>query len=270
MYSCRAGSGFRGDFVLGVLQSLCALVLQQVAGESAGALIGLLGSHFLDRGQLVVAALRLVQGPTVFYPGSWDFGFSRGLGEYNADANSRSGSASANRTRFFPGCKEVECVVTGNVSRVVVWIAVAFSATAGAAVAIVLLRGDPTYLIQARTRGGAPYGEPAPVPFPFRAFSATILVVSLVSAGMRAVSDDGMLSWPVVLAGYALFILNVIVSAAVGPVFPAFLVVVWFSMLLPGISYSEPIGDLLKGPSWVIWAFCLLALAARVVWVAFL
>jgi hypothetical protein len=95
-------------------------------------------------------------------------------------------------------------------------------------------------------------------------------MASLIAAGMRAVSEDGMQWWPVVLAGYALFILNVLVSGAVGPVFPAFLVVVWFSLLLPGILYAEPIGELLRGPPWVIWGFCLLALAARLVWSAFL
>jgi hypothetical protein len=167
------------------------------------------------------------------------------------------------------GGEEAGCMVTGNVRRVV-WIAVAVSAAAGVAVTIVLLRGDPTYLIQARTRGGAPYGEPTPVPFAFRAFSATILVASLIAAGRRAVSEDGMLWWPVVLAGYALFVLNVILAAAVGPAFPAFLVVVWFSLPLPGIVYAEPIGELLRGPPWVIWGFGLLALAARVVWLAFL
>lgn len=160
--------------------------------------------------------------------------------------------------------------MTGNISRVAVWIAVAFGTAAGVAVAIVLLSGDPTYLIQARTRAGMPYGEPAPVSFAIRAFSVTILVASQIAAGWRAVSDDGMLLWPVVLAGYALFALNVIVSAAVGPAFPAFLVVAWFSLLLPVIVYAEPIGELLRGPPWVIWGFCLLALAARVVWLAFM
>jgi hypothetical protein len=160
--------------------------------------------------------------------------------------------------------------VTGNISRVVIWIAVAFGAAAGVAIAIVLLRGDPTYLIQARTRAGMPYGEPAPVSFAIRAFSVTILVASSIVAGWRAVSDEGMLLWPVVLAGYALFALNVIVAATVGPAFPALLVVAWFSLLLPGIVYSEPIGELLRGPPWMIWGLCLLALAARVAWLGLL
>jgi hypothetical protein len=157
----------------------------------------------------------------------------------------------------------------GKASRAAVWVAIALSAAAGVAVAIVLLRGDPTYLIQVRTRAGVPYGEPAPVTFAYRAFLVTILAVSLVSAGRLAVSDDGMPLWPVVLAGYALFILSVIMSAAIGPAFPAFLVVAWVALLLPGIVYSERIAELLGGPPWAMWAFCLLVLAARVVWLAF-
>jgi hypothetical protein len=156
-----------------------------------------------------------------------------------------------------------------NINRVLVWTFVALGAVTGVAVAIVLLRGDPTYLVQARTRGGAAYGPPAPVSFPFRAFSASLVMVSVVSAGLRAVTDDGMLMWPVTLAGYVLFVLNVIVSAAIGPAFPAFLLVVWLSLLLPVMLYSEPLGELLKGPPWALWASCLLALAVRLIWVAF-
>jgi hypothetical protein len=151
-----------------------------------------------------------------------------------------------------------------------VWIAVAFSAVAGLAVTIVLLRGDPTYLVQAHTKGGAPYGEPAPIDFPFRASSVILLVACLISAGRRAVSEDGILLWPVALIGYGLFVLIVIVSAAVRPTFPQFIVAAWSSLLLPGILYCEPLGDLLRGPPWAIWGLCLLALAVRVVWLVVL
>ena len=96
--------------------------------------------------------------------------------------------------------------MTGN-GKLLVWIAVALGAAAGVAVTVVLLRGDPTYLVQARTRAGAPYGAPAPVNFAFRAFSATVLAAGLIAAGGRAVSEEALPLWPATLAGYALFVL---------------------------------------------------------------
>jgi hypothetical protein len=159
--------------------------------------------------------------------------------------------------------------VTSNIRRLI-WVAVALSAAVGVVVAIVILRGDPSFLIQDHDKAGRPYGEPHPVSFAFRAFSVTILVASLISAGRRAVSEDGILVWPVAVAGYALFVLDVIASSSVGKLFPAFLVVAWLTPLLPLIVYSEPIGEYLRGPPWLIWGFCLLALAARGVWLAYL
>jgi serine/threonine protein kinase len=43
---------------MGIVQSMCALALQPVGGEGAGALVNSLLDHFSDRGQLVVNALR--------------------------------------------------------------------------------------------------------------------------------------------------------------------------------------------------------------------
>ncbi len=158
--------------------------------------------------------------------------------------------------------------MTGNVNRLV-WIAVAVSAAAGVVVAIIVLRGDPSYLIQDHDRAGRPYGDPHPIFFPFRAFSVTILATSLISAGRRAVSEDGILLWPVALLGYSLFVLNVLVSVTVGKVFLEYIVIAWLSPLLPGILYSESMGEFLRWPPWVIWGFCLLMLAAGGVWLAF-
>lgn len=159
--------------------------------------------------------------------------------------------------------------MTSNI-RCLVWVAVALSAAVGVGVVIVILRGDPSYLIQDHDKAGRPYGEPHPVLFPFRAFSVTILVVSLISAARRAVSEDGILLWPVAVVGYALFVLNVIVAATVGKVFPAFLGVAWLSALLPVLLYSEPMAEYLQWPPWVIWGFCLLVLVAPVVWQTYL
>jgi len=159
--------------------------------------------------------------------------------------------------------------VKKRVRRQIVWVAVACSAVAGIAVAMILLRGDPTYLVQPHTRGGTPWGPPVPISFPYRAISVTILAVSLVAAGRRAVSADGMLLWPLALAGYALFILDVIVSAMAGKAFPEFLAVVWFTIPLPLLLYSEPLAEPLKAPAWVVWGLCFLVLAGRLVWLVF-
>jgi hypothetical protein len=154
-----------------------------------------------------------------------------------------------------------------------VWAAVAVSAVVGLAGVVVLLRGDPTYLIQARTRAGMPYGAPAPVSFAVRAVSTMLLAAGLFVAGRRAVSDDGVgLRLPAVI-GHALFVLDTAVGVGIGPVFPAFLAVAWLVLPLLGVMYSEAISELLEGrgpaPPWLIWGFCLLALAAPLVWALF-
>ena len=44
---------------MAVVQKMCALALQQLTGESASNVLGILGDHFSDRGQLVIKALRV-------------------------------------------------------------------------------------------------------------------------------------------------------------------------------------------------------------------
>src|SRR5262245_13687735 len=81
-----------------------------------------------------------------------------------------------------------------------VWVAVAASGVVGLVGSVILLRGDPSYLVQFQNRGGVPVGDPAPVSFPWRAVLSVVLVGGLAVAGRRAVSDAaGDLRLPVVI-----------------------------------------------------------------------
>src|SRR5262245_35570683 len=111
------------------------------------------------------------------------------------------------------------------------WATVAASALTAVGTAGVLLRGDPTYLVQQRTRDGQPAGTPAPVSFPWRAFSTTVLLGGIALAGHRALSDaTSELRLPVVV-GLALWLTDAVVLAGTRPLFPAALALPW--LVLP-------------------------------------
>src|SRR5437016_4929795 len=86
------------------------------------------------------------------------------------------------------------------------WVAAVAGGVLGLVGVVVLVRGDPTYLVQPRTRGGAPTGPPAPVSFPWRAFNSLLLGGGLTVAGRRAVTDAGAGVRVPGLVGYALFL----------------------------------------------------------------
>jgi hypothetical protein len=139
--------------------------------------------------------------------------------------------------------------------------------------AVVLLRGDPTYLVQAHDKAGFPVGNPAPVRFPWRAFSVTALAAGLLVAAFRVLSEAGEGVRLPALIGYTLFALDAVVRACVGPAFPAYLAGVWLVIPLVVIVYSESISELVEGrvpaPPWVFWGLCLLILLAKLIWPLF-
>jgi len=150
------------------------------------------------------------------------------------------------------------------------WFAVGIAWLAGIAVIVVLLKGDPTYLVEeTKDRFGiARTGNFRPIPFSSRFFVSTILAVNLIVAGIRAVSDAVEDLWLPTVIGFALFVLDVIVCACKGLMFPQFLTIHWCSLLLTGLVYSEAICEFNdeRVPLWIIWGGFLLGLAARVAW----
>jgi|GEM_PF-3725511 len=153
------------------------------------------------------------------------------------------------------------------------WLVVGVGGLTAGGSTIVLLRGDPTYLVQARTRGGAPYGAPAPVAFPWRAFSATILIGAFVLAARRAFSDaTADLRLPVLL-GFGLWLIDVAVFAGTRPLFPAALLITWLTLPLLLIAYAETISELASqrgpAPSWAFWGLGLVLLALPIGWAIF-
>lgn len=151
-----------------------------------------------------------------------------------------------------------------------IFAAVAVSAVAGLGMIVVLLQGDPSYLIQPKNRAGVSIGVPAPVSFASRVVCAMVLTVGLFLVGRRAISDAGVELRLPVLIGYVLFLLDAAVRACNGPVFPAFLASAWLVLLLVVIVYSDAISDLFRSrgpaPAWALWELCLIALAARLLW----
>ena len=145
------------------------------------------------------------------------------------------------------------------------WATVVASALTAVGTAYVLLRGDPTYLVQQRTRDGQPYGEPAPVSFPSRAFATTLLVGGLGLAVLRALSDaTSTLRLPIVV-GLALWLTDAAVFAGTRPLFPAALALPWFVLPLLLVLYAEPISEFLgeygPAPAWAFWGLGLVVLA---------
>lgn len=144
------------------------------------------------------------------------------------------------------------------------WAVVVASALVAAGAAVVLLRGDPTYLIQSRSKGGQPLGPPAPVSFPARAFATTVLLAGMGFAIRRALSDASSdLRLPVVI-GFALWLVDAVVFSATHRLFPAALFVPWLVLPLLVVLYEEPISDLLSQrgpvPAWAIRGLGLLVL----------
>ncbi|MCI0700639.1 MAG: hypothetical protein L0241_06120 [Planctomycetia bacterium] len=150
-----------------------------------------------------------------------------------------------------------------------VWGVVVASALTAVGAGVVLLKGDPTYLVQSRSKGDQPLGPPAPVSFPSRAFATTVLLVGMVFAIRRALSDASSdLRLPVVI-GFALWLIDGVVFAATHRLFPAALVVPWLVLRLLVVLYSEPISDLLSQrgpvPAWAIRGLGLLVLLSSIV-----
>ena len=150
------------------------------------------------------------------------------------------------------------------------WVAIALTALGAS---VVLLRGDPTYLTQQRTKSGEPYGDPAPVSFGTRAFSVTVLLGGLGVVALRALSNAAAgLRLPIVL-GLALWLVDAAVLVAVRPLFPAALLLPWLVLPLLLIAFAEPISDVLDqhgpAPPWAFWGLGLVILALPVAWALF-
>jgi hypothetical protein len=146
-------------------------------------------------------------------------------------------------------------------------------AVAALVATVVLLRGDPTYLIQQRTRGGQPYGDPAPVSFAMRAFSVTVLLGGLGVVTLRALSDAAVGLLAPLVVGLVLWLAGAAVFAGTRPLFPAALLVPWFVLPLLLIVFAETLSDVAsqRGPAPPItfWGLGLVLLALPIGWFLF-